>query len=199
MRLGPSLPLPPPPPASRAAGFNPIMEGGEGCAREGSPWTLVLKTASSGARIKWLLGLLESGGAGEREGPAGELTFCSRPRFPGSSSPREHRSDLFQHLTFNHDKTVGKLIVLRDIKHQTPLILSEQDAGCILIRRAPGRRGVSLLPTEAPLPTPRDPTFLCLPWVWVLRAERPPLPSSTWCSLLFPGWPRTERGQVGPT
>lgn len=32
--------------------------------------------------------------------------------------------DLFQHLTFNHDKTVGKLIVLQDIRHQSPLILS---------------------------------------------------------------------------
>lgn len=34
------------------------------------------------------------------------------------------RIDLFQHLTFNHDKTVGKLIVLQDIRHQSPLILS---------------------------------------------------------------------------
>lgn len=130
-------------PPRRAAGFNPIMEGGEGFAREGSQWTLVLG-------IKWLLGLLESGCAGAREGPEGELKFCSRPRFLGSSSPREHRSDLFQHLTFNHDKTVGKLIVLRDIKHQTPLILSARDAGCILIGRVPACGGVFFLPMEAP-------------------------------------------------
>lgn len=97
-----------------------------------------------------------------REGPQGELKFCSCPRFLGSSSPREHRSDLFQHLTFNHDKTVGKLIVLRDIKHQTPLILSERDAGCILIGRVPGRRGVFFLPTEAP-PTPGTPPFSVSP------------------------------------
>lgn len=36
--------------------------------------------------------------------------------------------DLFQHLTFNHDKTVGKLIVLQDIRHQSLLILS--GVGC---------------------------------------------------------------------
>lgn len=130
-------------PPRRASGFNPIMEGGEGFACEGSQWTLVLG-------IKWLLGLLESGCAGAREGLEGELKFCSRPRFLGSSSPHEHRSDLFQHLTFNHDKTVGKLIVLRDIKHQTPLILSARDAGCILIGRVQPAVGCFSCPRRPP-------------------------------------------------
>lgn len=48
------------------------------------------------------------------------------------------RIDLFQHLTFNHDKTVGKLIVLQDIRHQSPLILS--GALCCMNTNRPSRQ-----------------------------------------------------------
>lgn len=52
------------------------------------------------------------------------------------------RIDLFQHLTFNHDKTVGKLIVLQDIRHQSPLILSG----------APHRMNTNCLSRQLPHP-----------------------------------------------
>lgn len=52
------------------------------------------------------------------------------------------RIDLFQHLTFNHDKTVGKLIVLQDIRHQSPLILSG----------APRRMNTNCLSRQLPHP-----------------------------------------------
>lgn len=61
------------------------------------------------------------------------------------------RIDLFQHLTFNHDKTVGKLIVLQDIRHQSPLILSG----------APRRMNTNCLSRQ--LPHPRLPSLLLLP------------------------------------
>lgn len=53
------------------------------------------------------------------------------------------RIDLFQHLTFNHDKTVGKLIVLQDIRHQSPLILSG----------APRRMNTNCLSRQLPHPS----------------------------------------------
>lgn len=67
-------------------------------------------------------GCAGNGGRGPRPGA---LRFRSRPGLLGCGS----LCDLFQRLTFNHDKTVGKLIVLQDIRHQSPLILSEPDAG----------------------------------------------------------------------
>lgn len=69
----------------------------------------------------WEVAVLGVGGGGPRPGA---LRFRSRPGLLGCSS----LCDLFQRLTFNHDKTVGKLIVLQDIRHQSPLILSEPDA-----------------------------------------------------------------------
>lgn len=78
--------------------------------------------------------------------------------------------DLFQHLTFNHDKTVGKLIVLQDIKHQTPLILSERDACCILIGRVLGCPGCFSY-----LVTHQVPSFSIYPLPGV-GAEGGPLP-----------------------
>jgi len=60
------------------------------------------------------------------------------------------RIDLFQHLTFNHDKTVGKLIVLQDIRHQSPLILSG----------APRRMNTNRLP--------RQPSHPLLPFLFLL-------------------------------
>jgi hypothetical protein len=75
-------------------------------------------------RLSELLGggCAGNGGRGPRPGA---LRFRSSPGLLGCSS----LCDLFQRLTFNHDKTVGKLIVLQDIRHQSPLILSEPDAG----------------------------------------------------------------------
>lgn len=64
-------------------------------------------------------------GMGGRVPRPGALRFQSRLGLLGCSS----LCDLFQRLTFNHDKTVVKLIVLQDIRHQSPLILSEPDAG----------------------------------------------------------------------
>lgn len=54
--------------------------------------------------------------------------------------------DLFQHLTFNHDKTVGKLIVLQDIRHQSPLILSGAPR-CMNTNRLSRQPSLPLLPT----------------------------------------------------
>jgi hypothetical protein len=71
---------------------------------------------------RWLLGLLQEGvlgGGGHRPGikipPPWRV--C-----PGSESRASINP--FQHLTCSHDKIVGKLIVVQDIEHQTPLILS---------------------------------------------------------------------------
>lgn len=81
-------------------------------------------------RRRWLLELLESRcweWWGEGWPDTGKLKIPLQPKVPGLLPPREHRS--VPALDFQiHDKTVGKLIVLQDIKHQTPLILSERDA-----------------------------------------------------------------------
>lgn len=77
------------------------------------------------------------------------------------------RIDLFQHLTFNHDKTVGKLIVLQDIRHQSPLILSG----------APRRMNTNRLS--------RQPSHPLLPSLFLLSLSSliPPLFRLLTCSL----------------
>lgn len=77
------------------------------------------------------------------------------------------RIDLFQHLTFNHDKTVGKLIVLQDIRHQSPLILSG----------APRRMNTNRLSRQAPHPL--------LPSRFLLSFLSPPLLfTNIFCSVV---------------
>lgn len=90
-------------------------EGESVCACARACWDVAALSAMSGTASSRVA-------AGENDDD--EIKILRPAEGAAAISLAAVRIDLFQHLTFNHDKTVGKLIVLQDIRHQSPLILS---------------------------------------------------------------------------